>query len=159
MGSNTQNYMEQGGASWVVGGTLDIAEGGQITRAGAPKVETFTVALAAGAANTMTMTITAVDGAGSTVAKVVPFQFWLSEAATGMGLTGDSYSGALTATAGAIHTALTAKKHVLGVTAADGVAVLSLVDTNKPADQYAVVARPDGDGLVVSAASGTSWGS
>lgn len=156
--SSTANYSEPGGNSWVVGGTLDIASGGAITKDGAAKVDSFTVALAAGAANTMTITITAVDATGATVAKVVPFEFWISEAATGIGLTADSFSGNLTATSGAIHTAITAKKHVLGVTAATGVAVLSLVDTAKPADQYCVLAKPDGDGVVVSVASGTRWG-
>lgn len=31
MGYNTKNYTEQGGEKTVIGGTLEIAEGGQIT--------------------------------------------------------------------------------------------------------------------------------
>lgn len=117
-----------------------------------------TVALAAGASNTLTATITVVDGQGNTKAGVWPVEVWISEAATGIGLTADSYSGAVTATTGAVLTALTAKKHFKCVTAATGVLVLSAVDSAKPADQYFVVQPPYTPVLKVSAASGTNWG-
>lgn len=105
----------------------------------------------------MDITITAVDGNGNTVAAVTPFEMWISEAATGIGLTADTYSGAVTASVGAIHTALTAKKHFLGVTAATGIAVITAVASANPTDQYVVVAKPDRRGVVVSEASGTNW--
>lgn len=117
-----------------------------------------TITNSAGAANTWTITVQVVDGQGNAKAGVWPIEAWISEAATGIGLTADSYSGTVTATAGAIHTALTAKKHFLGVTAATGQMVFSAVDSAKPADQYFVVKPPYSPVLKVSAASGTNWG-
>lgn len=128
---------------------------GEIVPQGA---STFTVDLAASATTDgMDITITAVNGKGETVAAVTPFEMWISEADTGIGLTADTYSGAVTASTGAIHTAVTAKKHFLGVTAATGIAVITAVDSANPADQYVVVAKPDRRGVIVSEASGTNW--
>lgn len=119
---------------------------------------TFTVALAASSTTDgMDITITAVNGKGETVAAVTPVEVWISEAATGIGLTADSYSGTVTAGTGSIHTALTAKKHFLGVTAATGIMVMTAVDSANPADQYVAVATPDRKSVVVSSASGTNW--
>lgn len=120
---------------------------------------TWTVALAASATTDgMEVTITAKDAAGATVAAAIPFEFWFTDAATGIGLTADSFSGALTApSVGAIHTALTAKKHVLGITAASGIATLLIVDSANPTDVYAAVRKPLGNGVVVSVVSGTNW--
>lgn len=118
---------------------------------------TFTVALAASSTTDgMDITITAKDPAGDTVEGVWGFEWWISEAATGIGLTADSYSGAVTAGTGSILTALTAKKHFLATTAATGIFVATAVDSANPADQYVVVKLPSGD-LVVSSVSGTNW--
>lgn len=134
--------------------TLDKVSG-EIFPVGA---STFTIDLAASATTDgMDITITAVDGNGNTVAAVTPFEMWISEAATGIGLTADTYSGTVTASVGAIHTAVTAKKHFLGVTAATGIAVITAVASANPTDQYVVVAKPDRRGVVVSEASGTNW--
>lgn len=105
----------------------------------------------------MDITITVRDAAGETVAAVHQLEIWMSEAATGIGLTGDTYSGDLTATAGAILSAHTAKKHWSVVTAATGIFSATLVDSANPADQYVVAKRPLGAGVVVSAVSGTNW--
>lgn len=124
---------------------------------GTGSVATFTVVPAAGGAtDAMDVTITAKDGTGATVAKVVSFEFWFSDASSGAGLTADSFSGNLTATGGVITSVLTAKKHVLGHTAATGIAVLRIVDSANPVDVYPVVAAPDGS-AVVGAVSGTNW--
>jgi len=120
-------------------------------------VATFTVVPAVGGAtDAMDITITAKDGTGATVAKVVSFEFWFSDAATGAGLTADSFSGALTATKGVITSVLTAKKNVTVHTAADGIAILRVVDSANPVDVYPVVAAPDGS-AVVGAISGVLW--
>ena len=157
-GYNALNYDEQGGAVKNIGGTLNILPTGKVTKGGNAVVESFTIGLADSATTDgMDITITAVDGLGATVAKVVPFEMWISEATTGIGLTADTYSGTVTASVGAIHTALTAKKHFLGVTAATGIAVITAVASANPADQYVVVRHPAGDGVIVSAASGTNW--
>jgi hypothetical protein len=114
--------------------------------------------LAATAANGMDITITAKDAAGTTVAEAHQLEFWMSEAATGIGLTGDDYSGDLVATTGVILSAHTAKKHWSVSTAATGIFVATLTDDAKPADQYVAIKKPVGAALVVSAASGTTWG-
>ena len=119
---------------------------------------TATIALAASATTDgMDITITVKDSKGDTVAAVHQLEFWMSEAATGIGLTGDTYSGDLTATAGAIRSALTAKKHWSVVTAATGIFAATLVASANPADQYVAVKNPVGAGLSVSAVSGTNW--
>lgn len=119
---------------------------------------TFTIALAASATTDgMDVTVTAVDGNGATVAAVTPVEVWISEAATGIGLTADTYSGTVTAGTGSFHTALTAKKHFMGVTAATGIMVFTAVASANPADQYIAVAKPDRRALVVSEVSGTNW--
>lgn len=119
---------------------------------------TFDIALAPSATTDgMDITITARDGDGNTVAAPVPFEWWISEAATGIGLTADSYSGTVTASVGAILTALTAKKHFSAITAATGIFTATAVDSANPADQYVAVRKPLGDAVVVSDASGSNW--
>lgn len=119
---------------------------------------TVTIGLAASATTDgMDITITAKDAAGNTVAAVHNLEIWMSEAATGIGLTADTYSGDLTASVGAILSAHTAKKHWSVVTAATGIFTATLVDSANPTDQYVAARKPLGGALVVSAASGTSW--
>lgn len=114
-----------------------------------------TVALAAGAANSFNATITVKDSAGNAIANAFDLEVFISRSATGQGLTTTAASGALTASTGAILTALTAKKHVLAVTDATGNLVLNLVDTGKTAGEYVVVKTPGSGLLVVSAATVT----
>lgn len=119
---------------------------------------TVTIALAASATTDgMEATITVTDGAGNTVAAVHPLEVWFSDSDTTGALTASAYSGALTAVTGNILTALTAKKHVSLVTAATGIAVLKVVASANPTTEYVYVKRPDGAGVVISEASGTSW--
>ena len=121
-------------------------------------VENVTIALAASSTTDgMDITVTVVDGYGNTVTGVRELEIYMSEAATGIGITGDTYSGDLTATTGAIISALTAKKHWKVVTAATGIFEATLVASANPADQYVVCKRPITSTLVVSAASGTNW--
>lgn len=105
----------------------------------------------------MDITITVQDDGGNTIAAVHAFELFMSESSSGIGLTGDTYSGTLTAGTGAILTTLTAKKHFSVVTAATGIFVGTLVDSANPTDQYVVVKSPVDGTLTVSAASGTSW--
>ncbi len=119
---------------------------------------TATIALAAGAANVMTVTITVKDAAAATIAAVHRLDMWVSEAATGIGLTADTISGDLTVGTGSELQEIVSKKHYTLLTAATGIIVLSIEDTAKPADQYIVVANPLSGKLIVSAASGVNWG-
>lgn len=116
------------------------------------------IALAASATTDgMDITITAIDANGKTVPQVVPLEWWISEASTGLDLTADSYSGNVTAGTGSILTAITAKKHFIGATGVGGVFVATAVASANPTDQYVVARKPDGSGVIVSVVSGTNW--
>jgi hypothetical protein len=117
-----------------------------------------TIALAASATTDgMDITITCKDAAGVRLAGPICLEVWISEDASGAGLTGDSYSGTVTASVGAVLTAYTAKKHFSVVTATSGIAVMTAVASANPADQYVCVKNPLTGRVHVSVASGTSW--
>lgn len=163
------NYTANGGATTVIGGTLDVTgtlkTGSVAITSTAAELNlndnifsTATLAWSAGnSTDEANITITVKDAAGATIAAAHRLEVYLSESTTCQGLTADAYSGALTAETGNILTALTAKKHVLANTATTGILVLSLVDSANPADQYACVITPRSGKPVVSAASGTNW--
>lgn len=115
--------------------------------------QTVTIALSTGGADILTIDIAVVDGNGDAVAGAKMLDLYMSEAATGIGVTADDYSGDLVASTGAIISSVTAKKHWKIVTAADGTFSGDLTDTGVPVDQYAVVKEPIGSGVVVSAIS------
>lgn len=125
---------------------------------------TVSIATAAGGANVWTVTITVKDAAGNTVTGVQALDVWISEAATGIGTTADTYSTGLAASTGTIldfgggGAAATPTGIVHCLTAASGILVLTVTATAKPADQYVCVRNPIGAGFVVSSASGTDWG-
>lgn len=108
-------------------------------------------------ADTMRITVTAKDAAGATLAGVHEFVMHMSEATSGIGLTGDTYSGDLTASTGAILGALTAKKAWVIQTADTGIFLGKLVDSARPNDQYVVVKKPLSSGVVVSESSSGKW--
>lgn len=108
-------------------------------------------------ANGMDIYIQAIASNGEALAGVHQLELWMSESSLGLGLTADTYSGALTAVKGSVLTAYTAKKHISAVTDANGLLQLLLVDTAKPADQFVAVRRPFDGGLIVSQASGSNW--
>jgi hypothetical protein len=133
---------------------IDVVE--DIYSNGAKLANNITCTLAAGASNTTTCTITVKDSAGTAIAAVHTLEVFISRSATGQGLTATAASGALTATTGAILTALTAKKHISAVTDANGVLVLSLVDSAKTEGEYFVAVNPVSGKLHVSAATVTA---
>lgn len=121
-------------------------------------VATVTIALAASATTDgMDITITAKDAAGATLESANELVMFMSESATGLGLTGDTYSGDLTAGTGKILGTMTAKKCWLIQTHTTGIFVGTLVDSANPVDQYVVVVKPQTQGRVISAASGANW--
>jgi hypothetical protein len=121
------------------------------------QVEPFTASIvhAAGATNTLTATITLKDRSGAAIAAVHGIEVWISRDSDGSGLTATAASGTLTASTGTIRTALTAKKHVMLTTDANGIAVLALVDSAKTQGERFIVKMPGGR-LVVGAASVTA---
>lgn len=119
---------------------------------------TVTVTLSTGVSFSSTrITVTAKDADGATVAGVHNFELHMSESSSGLGLTGDTYSGDLTASTGKIIGTLTSKKAWVIQTHTTGVFAGDLVDSAMPADQYAVVKKPIGVGVVVSNISGLNW--
>lgn len=105
-----------------------------------------TFAAAAGGANVCEVTLTVVDAAGVAIAEVFNLDVWLSDAATGAGLTGTLASGTVQvkAASGADLEEVTAKKHLRVQTLADGTYVLEITDTAKT--QFYVCAKIPGTG-------------
>ena len=93
----------------------------------------FTFAAAAGAANITEVTITAKDADSNTVAAPLLCTVWLSDAATGVGLTATAASGTVAAksASGADFGVLTAKKATVVQTLASGIYILEITDTAK----------------------------
>jgi hypothetical protein len=123
---------------------------GRIFAAGVPF--TFTMTPAQGAANVCEVTVQAVDYFGHALAQVTNFDLWLSDAATGAGLTALTASGAVAAKAasGTDLVVYTAKKALRVQTDATGKYILSITDTVK--NLFKVCAAiPDSGTTVVGA--------
>lgn len=113
---------------------------------------TVTFAAAAGGANVCEVTVTVKDAAGATIAEVFTFDIWLSDAATGAGLTGTTASGTVTVktASGVVIATLTAKKNLRVQTLATGIFILEITDSAKTAF-YVCVEAPGTGKTVVSA--------
>jgi hypothetical protein len=113
-------------------------------RVGSPSASQSTITAAAGASNVSTVTIQVKDGAGTNIAKIVPFQVYASSAADGLTLASAASTGFSVASGGlslANGTAVTTS--IRGVTSATGGCVLSLTDTGKQTS-YLVLVLDDG---------------
>ena len=110
----------------------------------------------AGAANTTSVTFTVTDGNGSAVTTTQVLECWISAAATGDSLTTTTASGALTASAGTILTAHTAKKHVTATTTTAGVLTLVLVDSAKTQGERFCCKNPTTGQIVIGTATVTA---
>lgn len=108
---------------------------------------------ASGTTDGIEATFTVVDTAGTAIAAIHNLAVHISDDADGSGLTATSASGALTAATGTILTALTAKKHVLANTDANGVLTLLLVDSANTAGERFCVAHPNTGRLIVGDAT------
>jgi hypothetical protein len=145
---NVDNYFEQ-----PVGGSTDNKAnfGGTVNFGGEATVGSATFTFTAGAANVAEVAIALVDGAGVAVASGQPFNVWLSDAATGVGLTATSASGTVTAksASGAVFGTLTAKKALVVQPLATGIFTLEITDTAKTTF-YVAVQNPATGQVVVS---------
>jgi hypothetical protein len=121
------------------------------------QVASISWAVTAGASNVCVFTGTLKDAAGATIAASRPLILYISEAATGIGITADTYSTGASITTGTQLIALTANKAWLINTHTDGTFAISITASAKPADQYAVAIDPQGQ-LSISAASAALWG-
>jgi hypothetical protein len=108
-----------------------------------------TITAAAGAANVSTVTVTLKDGAGTALARRVPFRVYKSSASDGLTLGAAASTGWSVASGGlslANGTAVTTQ--ITAMSSASGACVLSLTDTNKATDYLVLVV---GDGTKISA--------
>ena len=98
---------------------------------GAPGSISF--AAAAGGANVSEVTVQVLDAAGSALAGVFHFDVWLSDAATGVGLTGTSASGTVQvkSASGVDLSIFSAKKALRVQTLATGAYILEITDSAK----------------------------
>lgn len=123
----------------------------------APFVESTNVstsvsyAFTAGAANVAEIAISVLDGDGVLLTGARPLIVWLSDAATGAGLTGTSASGTVQAksASGADFGVLTAKKALIAQPLATGIYTLEITDTSKTTF-YVCVQDPYSGRVVVS---------
>jgi len=104
-----------------------------------PTSATFT--FTAGAANVANVLITPVNSAGATIARVLPLTVFLSDAATGVGLTATAASGTVQAksASGTDLGALTAKKALAVMTLATGLYTLEITASAKTGYYVGVV--------------------
>jgi hypothetical protein len=86
---------------------------------------------AAGATNVCTATIQLQNNEGAAVATSAVIDVWVSDAATGIGLTANANTSEVTATTGTLMGISTADKAWKILTDATGKAVLSITDTGK----------------------------
>lgn len=121
-------------------------------------MHTVSWAVTAGASNVCILTGTVKDAAGATIAETHVLDVYISEAATGIGITADAYSTGASVSTGTQIIAQTANKAWTLITTAGGVFAISITDTAKPADQYGVVVNPKSGKVIVSAASAALWG-
>jgi hypothetical protein len=111
--------------------------------AGSGRYLTFTPA--AGASTICNVTIQVVDTRGQAVAGIFNILVWLSDAATGLGVTSTTASGTVTAKSsyGTLMGSITAKFCVLLQTLANGSVVLEITDSSKTLF-YVAAAIPGG---------------
>jgi hypothetical protein len=109
---------------------------------------------AAGGANEAQVTVQVRDASGSPLAGVRPLIVWLTDEASGAGLTGTTASGAVTAASGGgtVAGTLTAKKALVVLTTAAGAFVLSITDTAHTAFRVAAAVLGSPKAVGVSAA-------
>lgn len=105
----------------------------QFDAADKPLPQKVTITPAAGGSNVCEVTITIKDARGVAIAGVFNFDVWLSDAATGAGLTGTTASGAVAAKAasGTDLVTLVSKKALRVQSLGTGVYILSITDSAK----------------------------
>ena len=96
-------------------------------------LNSFSFVAASAASTVCEVTVTALDPDGATLAQPVIFDIWLSDAATGAGLTGTSASGTVTvkSASGAVLVEAAAKKHLVVQALATGIFTLEITDSAK----------------------------
>lgn len=140
-----------------VGGAEVTATAGELNMLDNIAATVDIVLAASSTTDGMDVTLTVQDAAGNTIDAVHALEVWISESSSGLGLTADSTATVTVPTTGSFLTEYTDDKHFSIVTAATGIAVVLVVDSNNPTDQYICVKNPVNGKVIVSAASGTNW--
>ena len=125
-------------------------------KVGTAKDITISIPVASATTDGTEVTFTVVDADGDAVAARHTLQVWVSDDATGDGLTATNASGALTAVTGVILTALTAKKHILANTASTGILKLLLVDSANTAGERFCCTNPINGKLILGSSTTTA---
>ena len=121
----------------------------------------ITMTAAAGGANVSEVTYQVVDSDGNALAGVYNFVVYLSDAATGVGLTATSASGTVTAKAasGTVVGTSTAKKALTIQTLATGAFILEITDTAKTTFYPCAVLPSTGQSIVGTQLATGDYGS
>jgi len=99
-----------------------------------------TITAAAGAANTSTITVQLKDGAGTNIARSLPFTVYASSAANGLTLASAASTGFSVASGGlSLNNGAAVTTSICAVTSATGGCVLSLLDTGKQTSYLVLV--------------------
>lgn len=142
-------------------GTKGLKLGGTLVTSSASELNVLddvcsdvTIAYAASATTDgIEATFTVTDAAGTAIDAIHTLEVYISDDATGTGLTATSASGALTAVTGTILSVLTAKKHVTANTDVNGVLTLLLVDSANTAGERFCVRHPVSSKMVLGDAT------
>lgn len=129
-------HVASGGEITVASGaTLNVESGGVMKSSGTNLPASVSTAAAAGGANVAEVTFTVKDAAGVAIAGVFNMDIWLSDAATGAGLSSTAASGTVQAKAasGTDLAVLTTKKALRVQTKTDGTYILEITDSSKTA--------------------------
>lgn len=142
-----------------IGGTLLTATPAELNLVDAAPA-TVAFSPAAGGANVCEVTVVVRDAAGVAIAAPFVLDLWLSDAASGVGLTGTAASGTVTAKAasGAVLSTYTAKKDLRVQTLANGVFILEITDTAKTAFRVCVTNPTTGKAVVSAALITANYG-
>lgn len=171
-GYSTANYKEQGGARWVIGGSLDVASGGEfdVESGGTLKIAGTAVTASAADLNANTntfggatftigaevgtdipVTIQLNDASGTAMSALTNINAYLSDSATGIDVCATAPTeDVATDTDGSIIGEITADKVFVLQSEADGDIDLVIGDSGDKTF-YLVIQKPGG-GLVVSGA-------
>ncbi|WP_254513882.1 hypothetical protein [Anatilimnocola floriformis] len=145
-------YKDNGGNRMTFGAGSSLVKGDSTSN----KVK---FSIASGSSNISNVTITVADLDDTAAAAVHHLDVWLSDAASGAGLTGTTASGTVTnkSASGVVLSTYTAKKALRVQTLATGVFTLEITDTAK-SGFYVCAAGPDGRAFVSSQLVTGSYG-
>lgn len=131
---DVKNQSLQGGDDWEVSGkhNIDVTNGGQLLLDGVQQPLKCSFSPAAGVANQCLVSVQLSDGSGAAITYPAEMTLYLSDAATGAGITAVTASGTVAAGASGVDLGdLTSKKVKVVQTTTAGLYILAINDTAK----------------------------